>query len=64
MGVLVAKLEAAQGAGAMVVQPLTDAAIAEAVAAGQMQQLRRALEAFHAYVAFLVCIRPPSGSLQ
>ena len=64
VSVLVGKLEAAHGACAMVVQPLPDAGIAEAVRAGQMQQLGSALEVIHANVALLVYVRTPRCTLK
>ena len=40
----------------MIIKPLPDAGIAEAVPTRQVQQLGAALEALHADVAFLVCV--------
>lgn len=63
-GLGIGELISADGAGAVVVQPLADAALAEAVLAGQLHDLGAALEGVHADVALAAQVSPASTHLR
>ena len=63
-GVLIGELEAADGAGAVVVQPLADAGRAEAVLAGQLHDAAAALEVVQADLALLLHLLAPRCRLH
>jgi hypothetical protein len=62
-GLAVRELVAADWAGAVVVQPLADAAMAEAVLARQLSDVCAAFESVHADVALAAQVCPASGRL-
>lgn len=63
-GLGIGELISADGAGAVVVQPLADAALAEAVLAGQLHDLGAALEVVHADVTLAAQVISASTHLR
>ena len=58
------ELISADGTGAVVVQPLADAALAKAMLAGQLHDLGAALKGVHADVALKAQVSPASTHLR